>query len=289
MDLYATSRAPERLEPDAQKVLRAGIREVFEESDSYPIYEGRIGASPREMRGVLLDAAQSTIYRCLSPLSVLDEIEQLCMRKAEFEWLQQDTQAGGYHDVKLFRETLFSRLLTVWEQELYAASGLVDDQQYDDLFEKYVQHVSVWTKKERIRNKHTGEYEEPDEQMMRELERLLDIKGGAEDARKQMISAIAAWAIDHPGQKVEGATVFPQYLRRLRDAIFADKRVEVAKIARDIVILIRDEGSGLDANRSREARGTLDRLAQKFNYCDACGVDLASMLLRKRYNDLIVA
>jgi serine protein kinase len=289
MDLYATSRAPERLEADAQKILRAGVREVFEESDSYPIYEGRIGASPREVRGVLLDAAQSTVYRCLSPLAVLDEIEQLCQRKAEFEWLQQDTQAGGYHDVKLFRETLLSRLLTVWEQELYASSGLVDDQQYDDLFEKYVQHVSVWVKKERIRNRLTGEYEEPDEQMMRELERLLDMKGGAEESRKQMISGIAAWAIDHPGQKVEAAQVFPQYLRRLRDAIFADKRVEVAKIARDIVVLVRDEGSGLDSHRSRAARGTLDRLATRFNYCDACGVDLASMLLRKRYNDLIVA
>ena len=240
MDLYANSKVPERLESDAQKVLRAGIREVFEESDAYPIYEGRIGASPREIRGVLLDAAQSTQYRCLSPLAVLDELEQLSQRKSEFEWLQQDMQAGGYHDVKLFRETLLSRLLTVWEQELYASSGLVDDQQYDDLFEKYVQHVSVWTKKERIRNRHTGEYEEPDENMMRELERLLDMKGGAEDARKQMISAIAAWAIDHPGEKVEGKIVFPQYLRRLRDAIFSDKRTGVAKIARDIVALGHD-------------------------------------------------
>jgi predicted Ser/Thr protein kinase len=289
MDLYATSRAPERLETDAQKILRAGIREVFEESDSYPIYEGRIGASPREMRTVLLDAAQSTVYRCLSPLAVLDEIEQLCQRKSEFEWLQQDTQAGGYHDVKLFRETLFSRLLTIWEQELYASSGFVDDKQYDDLFERYVQHVSVWVKKERIRNRVTGDYEDPDEGMMRDVERLLDVKGSAEDARKQMISAIAAWAIDHPGQKVEAALVFPQYLRRLRDAIFADKRTEVAKLARDIVILVRDEGAGLDANRSKAARATLDRLAARFKYCDACGVDLASMLLRKRYGDLIVA
>lgn len=289
MDLYATSRSPDRLDPDAQKVLRAGIKDVYEESDSYPIYEGRVGASPREMRNVLLDAAQSSIYRCLSPLAVLDEIEELCQRKAEFEWLQQDTQAGGYHDVKLFRETLFSRLLTSWEQELYASSGLVEDQQYDDLFERYVQHVSVWVKKERIRNRMTGEYEDPDEGMMREVERLLDQKGSPEDARKQMISAIAAWAIDHPGQKVEAARVFPHHLKKLRDAIFADKRTEVAKIARDIVVLIRDEGAGLDMNRSRTARGTLDRLAERFGYCDACGVDLASMLLRRRYGDLVMA
>lgn len=287
MDLYATGRAPERLEPDAQKVLRAGVREVFEESDSYPIYEGRVGASPREMRGVMLDAAQSAVYKCLSPLAVLDEIEQLCMRKAEFEWLQQDTQAGGYHDVKLFRETLLSRLLATWEQELYASSGLVADTQYDDLFERYVQHVSVWTKKERIRNKITGEYEEPDEGMMREVERLLDVKGDVEDARKQMISGIAAWAIDHPGQKVEAKAVFPTYLRRLRDAIFTDKRADVAKQARDVVILVRDEGAGLDDGRRRDVREVLAQLASRFSYCDNCAADMASMLVRKRYADVL--
>jgi predicted Ser/Thr protein kinase len=288
MDLYATGRAPERLEPDAQKVLRAGVREVFEESDSYPIYEGRIGASPREMRVTMLDAAQSVVYKCLSPLAVLDEIEQLCQRKAEFEWLQQDTQAGGYHDVKLFRETLFSRLLGIWEQELYASSGLVADAQYDELFERYIQHVSVWTKKERIRNKHTGEYEEPDEQMMREVERLLDVKGDAQEARKQMISGVAAWAIDHPGQKVEGKNVFPNFLRRLRDAIFSDKRGDIAKQARDIVVLVRDEGAGLDDARKLEVREVLTQLASRFAYCDACSADMASMLVRKRYSDLIV-
>jgi predicted Ser/Thr protein kinase len=289
MDLYASGRAPERLDPDAQKVLRVGVREVFEESDSYPIYEGRVGASPREMRVLLLDAAQSSAYKCLSPLAVLDEIEQLCQRKGEFEWLQQDTQAGGFHDVKLFRETLFSRLLTSWEEELYTASGLVDEQQYDDLFERYVQHVSVWTKKERIRNRVTGEYEEPDESMMREVERILDVKGDAPDARRQMISGIAAWAIDHPGLKVEAKTVFPHLMKRLRDAIFTEKRGEVARRARDIIVLVRDEGSGMDEASKKEARAVLDRLASRSAYCESCATDMASMLVRKRYNDIIVS
>ncbi|MCL2724025.1 MAG: serine protein kinase PrkA [Polyangiaceae bacterium] len=288
MDLYATGRAPERLEPDAQKILRANVREVFEESDAYPIYEGRIGASPREMRVVLFDAAQSAIFKCLSPLAVLEQIEQLCTHKAEFEWLQQDSQAGGYHDVKLFRETLFARLLVSWEEELYAASGLVAEEQYDDLFERYVQHVSVWTKKEHIRNKITGEYEEPDEGMMREVERLLGIKGDVAEARAQMISTIAAWAIDHPGQKVDGRNVFPQHLRRLHDAIFAGKRMEVARRARDIVVVVRDEGSGLDDSHRREARTVLDGLATRFGYCDNCAADAASVLVRRRYGDILV-
>ena len=53
----------------------------------------------------------------------------------------------------------------------------------------------------------------PDEKLMREVERLLDTKGDVQDWRRSLISGIAAWALDHPGQKVDSATVFPQHLR----------------------------------------------------------------------------
>ncbi len=80
--------------PDSQKLLRASINELWDESDAYPIYEGRIGASPREMRVALLDAAQSPQSTAAStPMAVLDEIDALCQRKNEFEWLQQDAIA----------------------------------------------------------------------------------------------------------------------------------------------------------------------------------------------------
>jgi predicted Ser/Thr protein kinase len=288
MDIYAGERPPERLDAEAQKLLRANVKEIYDESDAYPIYEGRIGASPREMRGVILDAAQSTQFKCLSPLAVLEEIEQLTQRKNEFEWLQQDAIAGGYHDVKQFREALLGRLLSTWETELYASSGLVDEEQYAELFERYVQHVSVWVKKERIRNRVTGEYEEPDEKMMREVERLLDVKGDASDWRKGMISGIAAWAIDHPGQRVEAAAVFPQHLRRMREAIFADRRPAVALLARDLVILVREEGAGLDKDRRRAADGVIERMTNKLGYCRNCAGDAASMLVRRRFHDLVV-
>jgi len=288
MDLYARGRVPERLDPDAQKLLRANIPALFEESDAYPIYEGRIGASPREMRVAILDAAQSTKFSCLSPIAVLDEIDQLCQRRGEFEWLQQDPLGGGYHDTKQFLEALQSRLLDEWEHELYAGSGLVDEGQYEDLFERYVQHVSVWVKKERIRNKVTGEYEEPDEKLMREVERLLDAKGDPNETRQTMISAIAAWALDHPNAKVEASAVFPHYLKRMRDAIYEGKRPAVAAIARDVVLLVRDAGAGLDAERKRHAQKCVDELASRFGYCPHCAADAASMTLRRRFGDLVV-
>jgi predicted Ser/Thr protein kinase len=287
-DLFATGKTPERLDPDSQKVLHAAIKDIWNESDTYPIYEGRIGASPREMRVTLLDAAQSPNYKCLNPVAVLGEIESLCDRKNEFEWLQQDTVPGGYHDVKSFRETLHTRLLVASEYELYVSSGLVQEQQYSELFDRYVQHVSVWVKKERLYNRVTQRYEEPDEKMMAEVERLLDVKGEATDWRRQLISAIAAWALDHPGQRVDPPTVFPQHLRRMREAIFADRRRSVAQLAKWIVVLVRDEGQGLDAEQRRDAEGTIERMVGRFGYCRECAADSASLLVRRRFNDLVV-
>src|ERR1700722_1327806 len=286
-DLYSLGKSPERLDADSQKLLHAAIKEVGTESDACPIYEGRIGASPREMRVALLDPAQSPTFRCLNPQAVLEEIAALCERRNEFEWLQQDTIGGGYHEVKLFHDLLFTRLLQASEYELYVASGLVNDEQYVELFDRYVQHVNVWVKKERLYNRVMQRHEEPDDQMMAEVERLLDVKVEPVEWRRQLISAIAAWAIDHPGQKVDPTGVFPQHLRRMREAIFGDRRQEVANIARDVVLLVREEGVGVDAERKLQAEKTIDGLISRFGYCRSCAGDLGSLLVRKRFDDLV--
>jgi len=286
MELYATGRAPSRLDREAQKLVSSSVKALYSESDAYPIYEGRIGASPREMRAVLLDASQSTSYKCLSPLAVMEEIEALCQRKAEFEWLQQEVVAGGFHDVKEFRSATMDRLLGMWEQELYTASGFVDEGQYAELFDRYVQHVNVWTKKERMRNRLTGEYEDADEKLMQEVERLLEIKGDVETTRRQIISGFAAWSLDHPGEKAEARTVFPHHLRRIRDAVLADRKPAVARLTRDIVILVRESGAGLDLQRKKDAEEALQRLF-KLGYCENCAGDAASALLRRRFHELV--
>ncbi|MFO0664351.1 MAG: serine protein kinase PrkA [Polyangiaceae bacterium] len=287
MLLYGNATIPERLESDAQKTLRNGIKELYEESDSYPLYEGRVGASPREMRVLLLDAAQSTDYACLSPIAVIDEIEALCKRTSEFEWLQQEKLPQGYHDVDHFLKELRTMLLELWQTEMFTVSGLVDEAQYGDLFERYVQHVSVWVKKERILNRLTGDYEEPDEKLMQEVETLLDVRSDREESRKQMISNIAAYAIEHPGTKVTPSLVFPQASARIRAAIFKTRLPAVGAIAKDIIILVREEGKGLDRAREKAAQGALDRLVSNHGYCKHCAADMASMLLTTRFADVV--
>jgi predicted Ser/Thr protein kinase len=309
MELFATATPPERLDADAQKVLRAGIEQIYHESTSSVDFEGRVGVSPREIRTLLLDAAQSSDHACLSPFGVLAELDELCKRAVEYDWLKEKQLAGGYHDHRLFRDVVRTRLIDSIEEQMRSASGLVDETRYAELFDRYISHVGVWVKGEKVRNPHTGEFENPDERMMREIEGLLGVRGKNEDQRRGLISNIAAWAIDHPGEKIVNAVVFPQQMKRLREAVFTERRKGVAQIVRDLVSILRSrEADSAAAARGREAgkpsaepRGgwgelheeqrknalkALDRLIA-MGYCENCALDAASTLLRARFAELV--
>jgi hypothetical protein len=62
----------------------------------------------------------------------------------------------------------------------------------------------------------------------------------------------------------------------------------VARIARDLGLLVRDEGTGLDAERRRQAEATIERMIARFGYCRNCASDAASMLVRRRFQDLVI-
>jgi len=287
LDLYSTGTAPTRLDDESGKFLRSAIGELYRESEAYPIYEGSIGASPREMRTVLLDAAQNTRFDCLSPLAVLTELDRLCERTSEYNWLEEERLAGGYHDHVLFRKVLHARLLDAFEDEFRIASGLVDETRYSDLFDRYVTHVNYWVKREKFRNPLTGQYEEPDERMMREVEALLGSPDKPEDLRNGLIGTIAAWAIDHPDEPLDNGRVFAPQLRRLRESAFAERRVAVAKLSRDIVALLREEGSGLNEARRAAAQKALEVLESRFGYQRGSAGDAAVSLVRERFQDIL--
>ncbi|MGC4089562.1 MAG: hypothetical protein QM756_17070 [Polyangiaceae bacterium] len=287
LDLYANGTPPQRMDDDAKKTLRNNVAELYTESDAYPIYEGSVGASPREMRGVLLDAAQNPRFTCLSPFAVLEELDELCERTNEYLFLQEEKLSGGYHDHGLFRRTIRERLLDMLEDELRLASGLVDEASYNDLFNRYVTHVSFWVKGEKLRNPLTSQYDEPDERLMREVETLLGVAEKSQDFRHGLIGTIAAWVIDHPEEAVDNNRVFAAYLRRIREAAFAERRGSVAKLCHDIVVLLRDNGAGLDDARRSAARRALDELARKFGYEDTSAGDAAAALVRERFHQIL--
>lgn len=287
LDLYDSGKVPERLDDESANRLRAAIPQIYEESVSYPIYEGSIGASPREMRTVLLDAAQDPRYSCLSPFAVLNQLDKLCARESEYIWLQQDSQPGGYHDHVAFRRALRSRLLDFTENEFRVASGLVDENRYRELFDRYILHVGYWVKGEKVRNPMTGAAENPDERLMEEVETLLGSADRAEALRRSLVNQIAAWVIERPDEVIDNSRVFAAQLARLRDGVFAEKQGAIAKLCRDLVVVVRGEGTGVAPSRRAELTRMLERLRDEFGYDDGSAADAAAALVRERFADTL--
>lgn len=287
LELYASLEVPTRLDADKARTLRAVVETMFHEFDAHSSYEGDIGASPREMRSVLLDAAQNEQYYGLSPFAVLEELDQLCAREGEYSWQAEEPKEGGYHDHAEFRTILKDRLFTVIEDEFRVASELVDEQSYADLFGRYIRHVSAWVKREKVRNPVTGEHDDPDEHLMTEVEALLRLPDEREALRHAFMSRIAAWAIEHPDEAMDNRVVFEADIRRLRDAVFADRREALARLCSDIVTLEREGEAHLDARRRSEAEKTIVRLCRDFGYERGSVLDSASRLLKERLGELL--
>ncbi len=317
--LYAQRRPPAGFTREQTKDILGAIDQIWGESDPYPIYEGRTGISPRELQTLLLNAAQNPHWRCLSPFGVLEEIEELTKAVTVHEFLKQEPLPGGYHENKKFVVQVREELLSVIDEEVRTAMGLVDESQYTGVFSRYVNHVSHWIKKEKLVSPHTGSLEEPDEKMMSEIEKTIGVTAKREDHRKDLIRHIAAWSIDQvhgqvqgqaektqPGQAAPGkpkglmhldyAAIFPQHFQLLRESYFAERKKILKKTNEDLLVYLTDEeeqggkgagpssmGQSIDKESVERVRSTLSTLIERYHYCKYCARDAISFLLRKRY------
>jgi len=285
-ELYSTGHVPRDLSPDRARELASHIKDLWHESDTYPIYEGRVGASPREMQGVLLSATAAVgagRYEYVSPLTVLDEIVDLCKQTSLYEFLRQDVQPGGYHDHKKLVEVVRNRLFDRIDDEVRVSVGLVEESEYSRVFERYVSHVMHAIKKEKVRNPQTGRMDDPDENTMREVERTLEITGRPEEFRQSLIAKIGAWSLDHRGQKPVLGEIFSDLLRKLRDAYFERHKKTIAKGIADLVKLLTGNETSLSVEGRTRAESALQMLIDKYGYSRESARDLVGALASTRY------
>jgi len=282
-ELYAFGQTPPHFTPAQQKELGAHIKELVTESEVYPNYEGRIGASPREMQGVLLNAANSTRYAYVSPLVVLDEIAELCKQSSLHEFLRQDVQPGGYHDHRRFVDQVRERLWDKIDDEVRSALGMIEESEYARIFERYITHVTHWIKKEKVRNPMSSKMEDPDEGMMREVEKTLEITGKAEDFRGGLIGKIGSWSLDHRGEKPVYALIFAEHMKKLKDAYFERHKKTIARGVQGLVGVLTGNEGGFTGDQLEAARKAKQTLLETYGYRDDSARDLVVQMTRHRY------
>jgi serine protein kinase len=285
MKLYDTREPPDRLSLAQAKELRKYLVDLYRESDAYPNYEGRAGASAREIKTVLFNAALNPASKCLTPAAVIQELESLCKDKSIYEFLQQEV-VDGYHDHEEFVRTVEKEYLDTIDDEIRDSMGLVAESQYRELFERYVFHVSHWVKGEKVRNKITGAYDKPDEELMAHVEGIVIPEDeDRSDFRKGLIATIGAYRLDHPDDEIEYVRIFPDLFRKLRDHYFEERRKTLRRNKENVLRYLSNEKQGLSPKEISQVENMLATMTSRYQYCEHCARDAILLLMRKRYSD----
>ena len=69
--------------------------------------------------------------------------------------------------------------------------------------------------------------------------------------------------------------------------MFGERRVAVARLTRDLRLLLREEGTGLDEARKNAAQRALAELKSRFGYEDVSAGDAVTVLVSERFADLL--
>ena len=283
--LYDQGDVPNRLTTREARELRHILKDLHRQVGRWTHYEGIKGASAREIRSVLLNAAYHEEYSYLSPLAVFSEIEAVLEAKTVYDFLKQEVK-DGYHDHAGFLEQV-RELFTQWtDDEICDSMGLASDESYGALFTRYISHVSHWVKSAKIVDPNTGALEDPDSRLMRDIEKNLVTEGEKpEDFRRSIIATIGARALDNPNSKPNYEEMFKTYIRKLRDAFYAERREELCNINQNFLRYASHDRSTLDAKEVKQVEGMLERLKAHYGYSLESARDAVAYLLRVKYTD----
>jgi predicted Ser/Thr protein kinase len=129
------------------------------ESVGNVIYEGRFGASPREVRALLYRVAEDPSAETITPMAIFKELEILLKDRSVYDFLQFESR-NKYHDVAFFIRNARDWFADMFEHEVLLAMSLVEEGQYEQLLSRYVEHAVAYVKKERGTRKSLGTADE---------------------------------------------------------------------------------------------------------------------------------
>lgn len=280
--LYDSGEMPISLTVDDKKLLKSNLRKIREEFSSTPYYEGRYGASAREIKSLLFSAAHNNEFHCLSPLAILREIEGFVKRVSEYEFLRHEIKEG-FNDASEFIETVRSEYLKRVDREVRDCIGLYDSKQWEDFLKKYVKHVAFVLRKERVKNPITGQLEDPDIALIEEFEKIVEAptdNQAKEKFRQNVISTVGAWSLDHKNEGVTYGRVFPEFWQKLEKHYYESQKALLTKM-HNALLLYGSNNTDINEEGARLAYQTIENMKLKLGYCEYCAKEVVSFLLKQ--------
>jgi serine protein kinase len=208
--------------------------------------EGMEGISPRYVQDKISNALvnyQQDGY--INPFMVLNELEG---------GLKNHALINAEEDRKRYRDLLSvvkEEYTEIVKNEVQRAIS-ADEEAIKRLCGNYIDNIKAYTQREKVRNKFTGQFEEPDERLMRSIEEKIDIPDSRkDDFRREIMNYIGALAI-------EGKTFDYKTNERLHKALelklFEDQKDSIKLTSLVSRVIDKDTQEKIDVVKARLIR-----------------------------------
>jgi len=163
------------------------IKELREEAER----EGMHGISPRYVQDKISNALVAHAdERSVNPFMVLNELETGLKHHS---LINNDEVRKHYKHLLSVVKEEYEDIVKNEVQRAIAA----DEDALTRLCGNYIDNVKAYTQREKVRNKYTGQTEEPDERLMRSIEEKIDIpESRKDDFRREIMNYIGALSLD---------------------------------------------------------------------------------------------
>jgi serine protein kinase len=224
--------------------------------------EGMLGISPRYIQDKISNAlVRDATESCVNPFMVLNELES---------GLHHHSLITSEEDKKRYRELLAvvrQEYEDIVKNEVQRAIS-ADEESIQRLCANYVDNVKAYTQKEKVRNKYTGQDEEPDERLMRSIEEKIDIpESRKDDFRREIMNYIGALALE--GKTFDYRTN-ERLLKALELKLFEDQK--------DTIKLTSLVSSVVDKETQEKIDIVKSRMIKNYGYCETCASDVLNFV-----------
>ncbi len=163
------------------------VKELREESAS----EGLHGISPRYVQDKISNALVAHAdANSINPFMVMNELEN---GLKQHSLINSEETKGRYRELLADVKQEYENIVKNEVQQAIAA----DEDALKRLCGNYIDNVKAYTQHEKVKNKFTGQYDEPDERLMRSIEEKIDIADSRkDDFRREIMNYIGALSID---------------------------------------------------------------------------------------------
>jgi serine protein kinase len=244
------------------KTLPGFTQDNIKELRKEAVREGMDGISPRYIQDKISNALVSDRGEgCVNPFMVMNELESGLRHHS---LITNDDQRRHFSMLLGMVKQEYEDMVKNEVQRAISA----DEEAIAKLCANYIDNIKAYTQKERVKNKYTGQDEEPDERLMRSIEEKIDIpESRKDDFRREIMNYIGALAVE--GRQFDFRTN-ERLQKALELKLFEDQKDSIKLTSLVSAVVDRDTQEKIDVVKNRMIRN--------YGYCEICSTDVLNFV-----------